>query len=64
VAHATSPYGVTWNTTTYADGQYDLQVITTDKSGNAPSTQAKVSDQNLAVSSDAAQSLLREPAST
>ena len=33
-ADATSPYGVTWNTTTYADGQYDLRVITTDKSGN------------------------------
>jgi hypothetical protein len=30
-----SPYGVTWNTTTLADGSYDLQVITTDNAGNA-----------------------------
>ena len=33
-ADTTSPYGVTWNTTTYTDGQYDVQVVTTDKSGN------------------------------
>ena len=33
-ADATSPYAVTWNTTTYANGQYDLRVVTTDKAGN------------------------------
>jgi hypothetical protein len=33
-ADTTSPYGVTWNTTGSADGQYDVQVVTTDKAGN------------------------------
>ncbi|MGZ7018438.1 MAG: Ig-like domain-containing protein [Acidimicrobiia bacterium] len=31
---ATSPYSVSWNTTTLTDGSYDLQVITTDNAGN------------------------------
>jgi hypothetical protein len=34
-ADTTSPYGVTWNTTTFTDGAYDLRVITTDNVGNA-----------------------------
>ena len=34
-ADTTSPYGVTWNTTSgFPDGRYDLQVVTTDKAGN------------------------------
>jgi hypothetical protein len=33
-ADATSPYGATWNTTTFTDGLYDLRVVTTDKAGN------------------------------
>ena len=33
-ADTTTPYSVTWNTTTFANGQYDLRVITSDKSGN------------------------------
>jgi hypothetical protein len=32
----TSPYAVTWNTTSgYPDGRYDLRMVTTDKAGNA-----------------------------
>ncbi len=35
VADTTSPYGVTWNTTSgYPDGRYDLRVVTTDRAGN------------------------------
>ena len=36
-ADTTSPYGVTWDTTTgsYPNGQYDLRVVTTDNAGNA-----------------------------
>jgi len=33
-ADTTSPYGVTWNTTTFGDGRYDVRVVTTDKAGN------------------------------
>ena len=35
-ADTTSPYGVTWDTTTgaYPNGQYDLRVVTTDNAGN------------------------------
>jgi hypothetical protein len=36
IGSATSgPFGVTWDTTLATDGQYDLQVITTDNAGNA-----------------------------
>jgi hypothetical protein len=31
---ATSPYSYSWDTTTVSDGQYDLRVLITDKSGN------------------------------
>jgi hypothetical protein len=57
-ADATSPYGVTWNTTTYADGQYDVRVVTTDKSGNtftSPAVMAEV--QNAAPTATAVQLL-------
>jgi hypothetical protein len=49
-ADATSPYGVTWNTTSgYPDGLYDLQVVTTDKAGNTfTSTTTPVEIQNAA----------------
>jgi hypothetical protein len=30
-----SPFGVAWDTTTFADGVYDLRVVTTDQVGNA-----------------------------
>ena len=41
-ADTTSPYSVTWNTTSgFPDGRYDLRVVTTDKSGN-PVTSAVV----------------------
>ena len=33
-ADTTSPYTASWVTTGVSDGLYDLQVITTDKSGN------------------------------
>ncbi len=34
-ADTTSPYSVTWNTTSgFADGRYDVRVVTTDKAGN------------------------------
>ncbi len=49
-ADTTSPYGVTWNTTSgYPDGRYDLRVITTDKSGNTTTgTTITVEVQNAA----------------
>ena len=57
-ADATSPYGVTWNTTTYADGQYDLQVVTTDKSGNTFTSAAVMAEvQNTAPTATAVQLL-------
>ena len=57
-ADATSPYGVTWNTTTYTDGQYDLQVVTTDKSGNTfTSAAVMVEVQNAAPTATAVQLL-------
>jgi hypothetical protein len=33
-ADTDAPYGVDWDTTAYADGLYDLRVITTDRAGN------------------------------
>jgi hypothetical protein len=55
-ADATSPYGVTWNTTTYIDGQYDLQVVTTDKSGNTFTSAAVLAEvQNAAPTATAMQ---------
>jgi hypothetical protein len=57
-ADTTSPYGVTWNTTAYADGQYDLRVITTDKSGNSITSAAvMVEVQNAAPTATAVQLL-------
>jgi hypothetical protein len=49
-ADTTSPYGVTWNTTSgYPDGLYDLRVVTTDKAGNTfTSAIAPVEIQNAA----------------
>ena len=40
-ADTTAPYATSWNTTSVADGQYDLRVVTTDSLGNA-STSAPV----------------------
>ena len=55
-ADTTSPYGVTWNTTTYTAGQYDLQVVTTDKSGNTfTSAAVMVEVQNAAPTATAMQ---------
>ena len=55
-ADTTSPYSVTWNTTTFTDGQYDLQVITTDKSGNTfTSAAVMVEVQNAAPTTTAVQ---------
>ena len=34
-ADTTSPYAVSWDTTTFTDGLYDLRVITTDNAGTA-----------------------------
>jgi hypothetical protein len=57
-ADATSPYGVTWNSTTYADGQYDLRVITTDRSGNTFTSAAVMAEvQNAAPTATAVQLL-------
>ena len=57
-ADTTSPYGVTWNTTASTDGQYDLQVVTTDKSGNTfTSAAVMVEVQNAAPSATAVQLL-------
>ena len=57
-ADATSPYGVTWNTTTYADGQYDVRVVTTDKSGNTFTSAAVMAEvQNSAPTATALQLL-------
>ena len=48
-ADTTSPYGVTWNTTTYVNGQYDLRVVTTDRSGNTFASAAVMTEvQNTA----------------
>jgi len=33
-ADTDASYGVDWDTTTYADGLYDLRVVTTDRAGN------------------------------
>jgi hypothetical protein len=35
VADTASPYATTWDTTTFAEGLYDLRVITTDNVGNS-----------------------------
>lgn len=34
-ADAASPYSATWDTTTFANGAYDLRVVTFDRAGNA-----------------------------
>jgi hypothetical protein len=57
-ADTTSPYGVTWNTSTVTDGQYDLRVVTTDRSGNSFTSAAVMSEvQNAAPTTTAVQLL-------
>ena len=57
-ADVATPYGVTWNTTTFSNGQYDLQVVTTDKSGNTfTSASVMVEVQNGAPTATAVQLL-------
>ena len=49
---------MTWNTTASTDGQYDLQVVTTDKSGNTfTSAAVMVEVQNAAPTATAVQLL-------
>ncbi len=57
-ADTTSPYGVTWNTSTFSDGQYDLRVVTTDRSGNTFTSAAVMAEvQNAAPTTTALQLL-------
>ena len=54
----TTPYGVTWNSTTSANGQYDLRVLTTDRAGNTFTSASSLAEvQNGAPTATAVQLL-------
>ncbi len=57
-ADTTTPYGVTWNSTTSANGQYDLRVLTTDRAGNTFTSASSLAEvQNGAPTATAVQLL-------
>ena len=60
-AVTTSPYTASWDTTTYADGLYDLRVITTDNATNA-FTSATI--QNVRVDNTAPTGSITAPAAS
>ena len=60
-ADTVSPYATSWDTTTYADGLYDLRVITTDVAGNT-FTSATIA--NVLVDNTAPTGAITAPASS